>query len=137
MTDGEHLVSRGKAAKRRGQLKDAAEYYRRAVDAFDAVGDLMRGIHAARHLAEIDLDAGHLEEATLRIAEVLLFYRGREVPRLEMANTLRVAALVDQRRGFRDEARLLWCEARSLYEREGVKDGVVEADRWLMRLANA
>ena len=137
MADGEQLVGLAKTAKRQGRLDDAAEYYRRAVEAFDDAGEGMRGIHAARHLAEIELDRGQLEEASLRIAEVLLFYRGREVPRLEMANALRVAALVDERRGFRDEARLLWMEARELYEREGVKDGVLEAHRRLTRLANA
>ena len=137
MSGGDELVALGKTARRRGRLDDAAEYYRRAVDAYDAAGEWMRGVHAARHLAEIELEAGRPEEASLRIAEVLLFFRGREIPRLEMANALRVAALVDERRGFKDEARLLWSEARELYEREGVKDGVLEADRRLSRLANA
>ena len=137
MTDGDDLIALGKDARRQGRLEDAAEYYRRAVDAFDAQGELMRGIHAVRQLAEIEMEAGRLEEASLRIAEVLLFYRGREVPRLEMANAVRVAAMVDEKRGFKEEARLLWSEVRELYEREGVRDGVVEAQRRLMRLANA
>lgn len=137
MKGADDLLALAKAAKRERRLEQAAEFYRRAVDLLDSSGDLMRAAHSARHLAEIEMEAGHLEEASLRIAEVLLFYRGREVSRLEMANTLRVAALIDERRGFRQEARQLWSEAREMYAREGIQTGVAEAQQRLARLASA
>lgn len=137
MTGADDLLALAKAARRERRLEQAAEFYRRAVNVLDHSGDFLRAAHSARHLAEIEMEAGHLEEASLRIAEVLLFYRGREVARLEMANTLRVAALIDERRGFRDEARQLWREVRAMYAREGIQAGVAEAQQRLARLANA
>lgn len=137
MTGADELVLRAKAAVRTRRLDEAAELYWRALDAFEASGQPMRAAQMATHLAEVELEADRLEEASLRIAEVLLFYRGREVPRLDMANTLRLAALVDEKRGFRDEARRFWSEAREMYAREGVHTGVAEAQRRLARLANA
>ena len=137
MIGPDDLVDLAKAAERERRLQQAAEFYQRAIDQLDSAGDLMRAAHVARHLAEIELNGGNVEEASLRIAQVLLFYRGRQVPRLEMANTLRVAALIDEKRGFRDEAREFWIEALQMYAREGVDAGVAEAKRRLARLANA
>ncbi|HSU19948.1 MAG TPA: hypothetical protein VLI45_09425 [Acidobacteriaceae bacterium] len=137
MSGADELIARAKAAVRRRRLDEAAELYWRALEAFEASGQPMRAAHIARHLAEVELEAGRLEEASLRIAAVLLFYRGRQVRRLEMANTLRIAALIDEKRGFRDEARQLWSEVREMYAREGVEEGVAEARKRLVRLANA
>lgn len=137
MTGADELLGLARAARRERRLEEAAELYRSAMDALDGAAELMRAAHTARQLAEVEMELGRMEEASLRIAEVLLYYRGREVPRLEMANTLRVAALVDERRGFREEARMLWTEARDMYAREGIQTGVAEAQQRLARLANA
>lgn len=137
MRNGAELVALGEAARRRRRLDDAAGHFRRAVEAFEDAGEWMRAAKAARCLAEVELEAGSIEAACSEIAAVLLFYRGREVPRLEMAHALRVAAMTDERKGFSNEARHLWGQARELYAREGVAARVTEAERRIRRLGNA
>ena len=137
MTGADDLLALAKAAERERHLEQAAEFYGRAMRLLDDAGELMQAAQAARQLAELEMQMGRLDDAALRIANVLLMYRAREVPRLEMANTLRVAALIDIERGFRDEARQFWSEARAMYAREGAEKGMAEAQRWLARLANA
>jgi hypothetical protein len=135
MASGEALVERAKGERRAGRLKECADLYRQAADAFDSKGDLMRGAHAKRHAAEVLLQTGDAAGACAGILAVLEFYREREVVRLELANTLRVAGLAEEGCGRRDAARVFWAEARGLYGAEGIDVAVVEADRRLKRLS--
>ena len=83
------------------------------------------------------IKAGDAERASECILEVLRFYRGQEVGRLEMANTLRVAGLAEEDCGRRKEAFAHWTEAREGYLAEGIDAGVTEADRRMKSLAAA
>ena len=129
MASGEASVELAKVARREGRLKECADLYRQATEAFDSAGELMRGAHAARHEAEVLWKTGDAEGACKVILAVLAFYRTREVGRLELANTLRVAGLAEEGRGGWDAARAFWAEARGLYEAEGIDVAVAECER--------
>jgi hypothetical protein len=131
MADGDALVELATVARREGRLKDCADLYVQAADAFDSNGELMRGAHARRHVADVLVGAGDACAARAIILRVLEFYRTREVGRLELANTLRVAGLAEEGCGGRDVARLIWTEARDLYAAEGIDAAVAECDRRL------
>jgi hypothetical protein len=134
MAGGEDLVERAKSERRAGRLKECAALYQKAADMFDSTGELMRGAHAKRHAAEVLLHTGDAAGACAGILAVLEFYREREVVRLELANTLRVAGLAEEGCSRRDAARVFWAEARGLYEAEGIDVAVAECDRRLKGL---
>jgi tetratricopeptide (TPR) repeat protein len=134
MANGDALVELAVIARREGRLKECADRYQQAADTFDSAGELMRGAHAKRHAAEVLLKTGDADGACAGILAVLEFYRTREVGRLELANTLRVAGLAEEGRGEVKAAREFWMEARGLYAAEGIFAGVAEADRRLTGL---
>jgi hypothetical protein len=134
MATGQGFEGWAKKAFKEGRFADCADFYRRAAEVFDAAGEFMRGAHAARHQAEALIKAGHAERASECILEVLRFYRGQEVGRLEMANTLRVAGLAEEGCGRREEALAHWTEAREGYLAEGIDAGVTEAERRMKML---
>ncbi len=109
MASGEALVERAVSERRAGRLKECAALYQKA-DMFDSTGELMRGAHARRHVADVLVGAGDASAALPIILGVLEFYRTREVGRLELANTLRVAGLAEEGCGGRDGAAGLWAE---------------------------
>src|SRR5882757_7270177 len=115
MAPGEGFAGWAKKAWKEGKFAECADFYRRSAEVFDGNGEFMRGAHAARHQAEALLKAGDAAGASDCILEVVRFYRGQEVGRLEMANTLRVAGLAAEACGRKKEAWEFWGEARAGY----------------------
>ncbi len=133
MATGEGFAGWAKKAWRDGKFAESADFYRRSAEVFDASGDFVRGAYAARHQAEALLKAGDAAGASDCILEIVRFYRaqerqGQDVGRLEMANALRVAGLVEEARGNLKDAEGYWGEARVGYLAEGVEAGVEECD---------
>jgi tetratricopeptide (TPR) repeat protein len=90
--------------------------------------------HTLRHLGDIHQDAGRLDEAAPHYREALALYRAHETPLLHLANAIRPLALLQERLGQRDDAILLWSEARDLYDAVKVREGVAESAAHLERL---
>jgi Soluble NSF attachment protein, SNAP len=134
MATGEGFAGWAKKACKEGKFAECADFYRRAAEVFDSVGDFMRGAHAARHQAEALLKTGDPSGASECIQGVVRFYRGREVGQPEMANALRVAALAEESLSHAKEALEYWAEAREGYLAEGMEAGVVECDQRLKML---
>jgi len=102
---------------------EAAELARRA-------GDEAALAHRLRHIADIHSDAGRLDAAEPVCEEALALYRGLDdAAPLDLANAVRPLALLREKQGRTAEARALWEEARSLYERAGVPAGAEESAR--------
>lgn len=108
--------------------------YEKKVARARASGDARALAHALRHLVEIHTGAGRHELADAFISEALELYRPmRDLPPLELANTLRPLALLREAQGRLDEARDAWEQARVLYEATGIEAGVAECDAHLRR----
>jgi tetratricopeptide (TPR) repeat protein len=130
------------ALKRLGQLErqsglnDAAvAHYQEAVEICRTQNNLSALAHTIRHLGDIHLEAQRFDSAESCYRESLSLYRGeREVPPLDFANALRSMALLQGNLGAKEDAKSLWQEARNLYLKLEVKEGVAECDRWLFRL---
>ena len=61
--------------------------------------------------------------------EAIAIHRNQEpLPRLHLANGLRVAALIKETAASGDEALRFWAEARDLYRRAGIEAGVTESE---------
>jgi len=123
------LVELGQQARNEGRIGEALELYVSAADLLLEGEELVRWAHALRHVADLQLQQGRVEEARQSIEAVTVFYRTNGTGALEMANTLRIAALVEEVAGKNEVATDLWSEAADLYAECGVEAGVAEARR--------
>ena len=110
-----------------GRHEAASANYREAVEVCRGANAPVRMAHALRHLADIECERGLYEAAMGPVSEALEIYRQHPgVSPLELANTLRVLALLQESRG--DSAVAAWREARELYVSAGVEIGVKECE---------
>jgi len=101
--------------------------YSEAVEVCRGANEPIRLADALRHLADIERERGHNEAAGAPALEAVGIYRRHsEVSPRELANALRVWALVQDARGDLAEAASAWREARGLNEAAGIKAGVRE-----------
>ena len=120
-----------------GRPDAAVEPYEEAVALRRRVGDPEALAHELRHLGAARLELGELDAADGLLGEALRLYRqatGDEADtrrHLDTANAIRPLAILRERQGRAAEARALWEEARELYERAGIEDGVDEAESHL------
>jgi len=134
MVSADELVLKGREARAQEDRAGAAAFYEQACAAYELAGDAKRAMHSLRHAAELRLQVHEVEAAREEIGRVLRVYRDHGVGELELANTLRVAAMAEEAAGEKVAAREMWVEARVLYQDEGVEAGAFEAGRRMMAL---
>jgi tetratricopeptide (TPR) repeat protein len=111
------------------------QHYEEAVAIYRAEGDVLKLAHAIRHVGDICRHEGQRELAERSYREALSLYRAdQQTAPLDLANALRGFAILQDDGGEVKEARLLWEEARGLYEAVKVEAGVVESSRRLALL---
>ncbi len=108
------LAHQAQAARDAGGHAEAVALQKRAVAAFEELGDAAGHAHALRHLADILSESGEAEAAAPLFEQVLAFHAGAGSP-IDAANATRGAALNAERLGRRDEAKRLWALARDRY----------------------
>jgi len=100
-----------------------------------AEGNDLRLAHSVRHLGDIHRSAGHAALAEPCYDEALNLYRAnQQTTPLELANAIRGLAILKADTGDSPRAVSLWTEARDLYAKADVNDGVAESDRRLALL---
>lgn len=119
----------GQMERDRGNDEDAAACYGEAVGLYRGLSDRPGLAYAIRHQADILRELGRLAEAEPLAAEGLAAYRALNSSPLDLANMLRVCALLKKDLGDNAEARRLWEEAGDLYKAARVQAGVDEAQR--------
>jgi tetratricopeptide (TPR) repeat protein len=134
MQTAAELVELARQARNAGRTEEALAFYTAAMAAAHEVGDMAGMMHHGRHVADLHRKLGNFEEAYVLISVTLGFYRENPPSDLELANTLRIAALADE--AYEDFGRraALWLEASELYARVGVQAGMDEAQAHLKRL---
>jgi tetratricopeptide (TPR) repeat protein len=126
----------GQIERDAGYLDAALALYEEALVLYRAENDALKIAHTVRHVGDIHQDAVRIEAAGPCYDEALKIYRAhQETDALDLANTLRGAALLKEKTGHREEARLLWQEARELYSKQNVEAGVAESTKRLALLA--
>lgn len=135
--DIEAMLAQARALRTSGRTDAAAVAYRDAAALARATDAPLALAHALRHVSDLARDAGRADEALVCGSEALALYRAHAAPQpLDLANALRVTALALDGMQQRDEAVLLWREARSLYAGLGIDAGVAECEAHLPHRAS-
>ena len=128
MTDPiDEAIARARSERAHGRLLEARDDYARAVALARSAGDDTALAFTLRHLGDVSLKTGALAAAAAAAEEAVSICR-RLPGDLDLANALRIAALAAGQMGQPGDAADKWREARDLYARAGVADGVVECD---------
>jgi tetratricopeptide (TPR) repeat protein len=128
----EALCGLGQADRDIGNLEAARLHYAGAAVLYREIGPPARLAYAIRHEADLLREESRPAEAEPLYLEAESIYRQQgEEAALDLANTLRGLASVNESLAKPDASRPLWQEARQLYARCNVEAGVAECDRRL------
>jgi tetratricopeptide (TPR) repeat protein len=134
MADDVEWAKQAQAARDRGDRKEALRCYLEAMAAAAQAGNLKAQMHHARHAGDVYRELGQYDEAYAFINIALGCYKENPPGDLELANTLRVAALIDEMYPDIGRQAELWREAGELYAKVGIQAGVDECARRLKAL---
>ncbi len=131
----EALCGLAQAERDIGALGAASHQYANATVLYREIGPPAKLAYALRHEADVLREMCRPAEAEplYREAEAIYRQRGGQAV-LDLANTLRGLALVNEITGNMDQAKKLWNEARKLYADCHVQAGVSECDKKLSQL---
>jgi tetratricopeptide (TPR) repeat protein len=130
----EALCGLAQAERGIGNLEAARHHYAKAVVLYRELGLRERLAYALRHEADTLRETGKVVEAEPLYLEAEEIYRQLgEQATLDLANTLRGLALVNESTVKMDASNALWREARELYSKCDVGAGVAECDEKLSR----
>jgi tetratricopeptide (TPR) repeat protein len=128
----EALCGLGQAERDIGSLEPARHVYANAAVLYRQIGPPARLAYALRHEADILRELGLPAEAEPLYLEAEGIYRQQgEDAELDLANTLRGLALVNESTGRTDASRSLFEQARELYIKCNVEAGAAECSRKL------
>jgi tetratricopeptide (TPR) repeat protein len=128
----EALCGLAQAERDIGNPQAASHHYANAAVLYRQVGPPVRLAYAIRHQADVLREMGQPTEAEPLYLEAEGIYRQLgEKATLDLANTLRGLALVNESAAKIDAAKALWWEARELYAKCNVEAGVAECDERL------
>jgi len=128
----EALCGLAQAQRDIGNLAAANHEYENAAVLYRQVGPPAKLAYAIRHEADILRELRRPTDAERLYLEAEKIYRqlGQQAT-LDLANTLRGLALVNESVGKLDASKMLWSEARELYADCNVEAGVSECDKKL------
>ncbi len=112
----------------------ALSYSRKSVSFYERSKNPPRLAHATRHLADLECHLDMLTESYNHYKKALDHYRQNNSPAMDLANTLRGLAILLEKSNDLDAAREAWKEARDIYDKYGIKEGVDEAEERLLKL---
>jgi tetratricopeptide (TPR) repeat protein len=128
----EALCGLGQAERDIGSLEPARHHYANAAVLYRQIGPPAKLAYALRHEADILRETGLPAEAEPLYLEAEGIYRQQgEDAQLDLANTLRGLALVNESTGRTAASRSLFEQARDLYTKCNVEAGAAECNQKL------
>ena len=138
MENATDFIFHGREARSRGDRDAARAGYSRAAELYLAEGLTLSWAHAVRHVADMWLEEEQLDEARTLYQQALNAYRGSlETRILDLSNTVRPYALLNEVTGQTELARSLWLEAKTLYAAIRIDEGVAECEKHLVILSRS
>lgn len=109
--------------------------YNKALHAFQKSNDEEKIAYTVRHIADLHQELGQHQIAEENYQKALSTYRAYvNAPSLDLANTLRGFALLQEGVGNKPAAKEAWVEARTIYLNMDIQAGVEECDGHLVAL---
>jgi len=128
-------ISQARQARRDRNLPLARSHYAEAAEIYRGQNDNLAYAHTIRHIADIFVEESNLTESKPLYEEALELYRSNlNTKLLDLANTVRPYALLNEGLGNKDAAMELWQEARNLYRSLRIDQGVAECESHITRL---
>jgi tetratricopeptide (TPR) repeat protein len=118
-----------------GNCEASRHHYANAVLLYRQIGPPSNLAYALRHEADLARKMAQPSEAEPLYREAEGIYRGMgDEATLDLANTLRGLALVTEQTTSLEASRSLWLEARDLYARCNVAEGVAGCEEQLLKI---
>ena len=115
--------------------KKALLLYSKALKEYQSSGNKNGIAYAERHIADIAMELNIHEQAEESFKRALTIYREDESGNaMNIANTVRGYALLQEKTHQYHKSRSLWEEAREIYNRFNIQEGVGECDHHLSNL---
>jgi tetratricopeptide (TPR) repeat protein len=131
----EALCGLAQAERDIGNSEAVAHHYANAALLYRELGQPERLAFAVRHEADILRETGKAVEAEPLYLEAEKIYRQLgDKASLDLANTLRGLALVNESAAKTEASKALWQEARELYAKCNVEAGVAECSEKLSQI---
>ncbi len=131
-------IAEGKRARTEGLLDAARAHYAEAADIYSSEDNRLAYAHAIRHIADMYLhEAKHAEAKPLYEEALAIYRRNLDTKLLDLANTVRPYAQLNEAVGNLEAAREHWQEARNLYASLRLDVGVEECGKHLAGLEQA
>jgi len=132
MPTASELIAEGKQARAEGDLDTARARYAEAAGIHQSANDKLAYAHTIRHIADMYRIEAKYAEAQPLYEEALEIYRSSlDTKLLDLANTVRPYAQLNEATGNLEVARQYWQEARNLYASLRIEVGVEECDKHL------
>jgi tetratricopeptide (TPR) repeat protein len=129
-------IAKGKQARAEGHLDAARAHYAEAAEIYSREGNRLAYAHTIRHIADMYRIEDKHAEARPLYEEALEIYRSNlDTKLLDLANTVRPYAQLNEAIGNLETARQYWQEARNLYASLRLEAGVTECDAHLAMLS--
>lgn len=138
MVTAAECIEQGRLARKERNFTAARARYAEAAKIYRSQDDALAYAHTIRHIADIFMQESNLAEAKPLYEEALEICRtnlGTKI--LDLANTIRPYALLNELQGSKAAARTLWEEARNLYGSLRMKPGVSECEAHIGQLASS
>ena len=138
MRSAAESIAEGKRARVERDLDAARAHYAEAAEIYLGEENRLAYAHTIRHIADMFLAEAKHAEAKPLYEEALEIYRSSlDTKLLDLANTVRPYALLNEATGNLKLAREHWLEARNLYASLRLDVGVEECGKHLAALQNA
>ena len=135
MQSAAELIEEGRRSRAAGDRDAARARYAEAAVQYRQEGLTLAWAHAIRHIADMWLEESEFDTARPLYEDALEVYRASlETRILDLANTLRPYALLNEAAGDRELARASWLEGKALYASLRVEEGVAECRQHLASL---
>jgi len=118
-----------------GSNKRSLESYQDALTIAELDSEPEQIAHITQHIADVEREIGDLKSSLSHYEKVLAYYRSNmNKYGLNMANAMRGFALLKEKMVDYADAKSLWNEAKSIYEKYKISDGVKECLARLKKL---
>ncbi|RZV54912.1 MAG: tetratricopeptide repeat protein, partial [Flavobacteriaceae bacterium] len=115
----------------------AIEFCRKAVSHYEKAKNHDRIAHSRRHLADLQVELGRLDEAELNYHEALDLYRNNDDTHIgDLINALRGYAILLGKQMKTTQAKKVWQEILQHYQDVGYKDAELDAIEKIRQLEN-